>query len=83
MDVMITNNLNFKKQIVMYDLGYSDQLAQIVYIKVHKPAVGPTAIKKRQFTDNTIEEFMLLLQEESWDEDFFYQMMLIFPLRLS
>jgi hypothetical protein len=72
MDVMITNNLNIEKQTVMYDLGYSDiHLAQTVYIKLDKPAVGPTAINKRQFTDNnTIEEFMHLLQEESWDEDF-------------
>ena len=66
----------------MYDLGYSDHLAQIVYVMVHKPVVGPTAIKKRQFTDNTIEEFMHLRHEQSWDEDF-YQMMLIFPFRLS
>jgi len=56
----------------MYDLGYSDHLAQIVYIELDKPAVGPAAIEKRQFTDNnTIEEFMHLLQEESWDENVF------------
>jgi hypothetical protein len=71
MDVTITNNLNFEKQTVMYDLGYSDHLAQTIYVKVDKPVVSPTAIKRRQFTDNTMEEFMHLLQEESWDEDFF------------
>jgi len=46
-------------------------LAQTINVKVDKPVVGPTAKKKRQFTDNTTEEFMHLLQEESWDEDFF------------
>ena len=49
-------------------MEYSDHLAQIVYIKVDKPVLGPTAIKKRQFTDNAIEEFIYLLQAESWDE---------------
>lgn len=67
---MIINNLNFEKQTVMYDFGYSYHLAQTVYVKVDKPVVGPTAIKKKQFTGNTIEEFMYLLQEESWDKDF-------------
>jgi len=33
---MITNNVNFEKQTVIYDLGYSDLLAQIVYIKVRQ-----------------------------------------------
>ena len=66
-DVM-TTNLNLKKQTIIYDLGYSDCLAQIVYIKVDKPVLGRTAIKKRQFMGNAIEEFMYLLQEESWDE---------------
>ena len=52
-DVMITN-LNLEKQTIIYDLGYSDHLAQTVYIKVDKPVLGPTTIKKRQFTDNAI-----------------------------
>ena len=65
------NNLNFEKQTVIYDLGYSDNLAQIVIVKVDKPVLGPTAIKKRQFTDNTLEEFMYLLQKESWDKIIF------------
>ena len=43
-------------------------MVQIVHIKVDKSVLGPTAIKKRQFTDNAIEEFMYLLQEEEGDE---------------
>ena len=53
---------------IIYDLGYSDHLAQVAYIKVNKPVLGPKAIKKRQFTDNAIEEFIHLLQKESWDQ---------------
>jgi len=30
---MVTNYVNFEKQTVIYDLGYSDHLSQIVYIK--------------------------------------------------
>ena len=67
-DVMITN-LNLEKQNIIKDLGYSDHLAQTVYVRVDKPILGPTAIKKRQFTDNTVQEFIYLLEEESWDED--------------
>ena len=68
-DVMI-NNLNFKKQTVTYDLGYSHHLAQIVHMKVAKPVLGSTAIKKRQFTEEAIEEFIYPLVEVSWYEVF-------------
>ena len=37
-DVMITN-LNWEKQSMIYDLGYSDHLAQVTYIKVDKPVL--------------------------------------------
>lgn len=33
---MITNNIHFEKQTVIYDLGYSDNLAKIVHIKVRQ-----------------------------------------------
>jgi hypothetical protein len=33
---MIINNVNFEKQTAIYDLGYSDHLAQIVYLKVRQ-----------------------------------------------
>jgi hypothetical protein len=35
---------------------------------VDKPAQGPKTIKKRQFLDNAIKEFIHLLQKESWDQ---------------
>jgi hypothetical protein len=64
---MITN-LNYEKQTTIYDLGYSDHLAQVTYIWVNKPVQGPKSIKKRQFSDNAIKEFIHLLQKESWDQ---------------
>ena len=66
-DVMIVNT-NLEKQTVTYDLGYSDHLAQIVYIKVGTPVPSPTAIQKRQFTDTAIEEFIYFLQQRLWNE---------------
>ena len=71
-DVMI-NNLNFEKRTVTYDLGYSDHLGEVVYMKVAKPVLCSTAIEKRQFTDKSIEEFIYLLLEESWDEVVFIE----------
>jgi hypothetical protein len=35
-DVMITKNVNFEKKTLIYDVGYSGHLAQIVYIKVRQ-----------------------------------------------
>ena len=66
-DVMIVNS-NIEKQTVTHDLGYSDHLAQIVYIHVGTPVLSPTAVQKRQFTDTVIEEFIYFLWQESWDE---------------
>jgi hypothetical protein len=37
-------NSNMEKRTVIYDLGYSDHLAQIVYINVGTPVLSPTAI---------------------------------------
>ena len=49
-------------------MGYSDHLAQTVYIKVGTPVLSPTAIQKRQFTDTAIEEIIYFLRQESWDD---------------
>jgi sialic acid synthase SpsE len=42
-------NLNCEKQTTVYDFGYSDHLAQVTYIKVDKPVLGPKTIEKRHF----------------------------------
>ena len=64
----MTVNSNLEKQTVNYDLGYSDHLAQIMYLKVETSTLRPTAIQKRQFTNTAIEEFIYFLQQETWDE---------------
>jgi hypothetical protein len=51
----VITNLNYEKQTMIYDLGYSDHLAQVTYITVDKPVQGPKIIKKRQFSDNAIK----------------------------
>jgi hypothetical protein len=49
-------------------LGYSDHLAQLLYIKSKNLLKGPITTYKRFFTDKNIEEFQYLLQKEKWDE---------------
>lgn len=66
-DVMITN-LNYEMQTTIYDLGYSDHLAQVTYLKVDKPIQGPKTIRKRHFSDNAIKEFIYFLQKETWEQ---------------
>jgi len=44
---MTTNNVNFEKQTVIYNLGYSDHLAQIVYIKVRQTSTRVYGYKEK------------------------------------
>jgi hypothetical protein len=51
----------FEKQTVIYDLGYSGHLAQILYINVRQTNTRSNGYKERLFTDNTSEEFLYLV----------------------
>jgi hypothetical protein len=53
---------------VILDLGYSDHLAQFLYIKSKHLPKDPITTRKRHFTDNNVGEFKHLLHEEIWDE---------------
>jgi len=68
MDVIIVNNTNNEMFTVNQDLGYSDHLAQLLYIKSKNLLNGPITIRGRHFTDKNVEEFQYLLQKENWDE---------------
>jgi hypothetical protein len=46
------------------DLGYSDHLAQTLRINANRPDRGPQMSRKRQFTEEAIQEFNYLLQKE-------------------
>jgi hypothetical protein len=65
---MIINNLKFEYLTEVLDLGYSDQLAQILYIKVSNLKTGPVIKKKRHFANKSIEEFKYLLHNVSWGD---------------
>jgi hypothetical protein len=67
-DVMIINNLKFENLTHVLDLGYSDHLAQILYIKVNNLKTGLVIKKKRHFTNKSTEEFKYLLHKESWED---------------
>jgi hypothetical protein len=38
-------------------LGYSGHLAQILHIKLENPKTVPVIVRKREVTENIIEEF--------------------------
>jgi hypothetical protein len=67
-DVIIVNNIKNEIFSVNLGLGYSDHLAQLLFIKPKKLQYGPITICKRHFTENSVEEFQHLLQKEKWIE---------------
>jgi hypothetical protein len=77
-DVMIINHLKFEYLTEVLNLGYSDHVAQILYIKVNNLETGPVIKKKSHFTNKSIEEFKYLLHKESWG----FHLMLILLLML-
>jgi hypothetical protein len=67
-DVIVIDNLKYDMHIRNVDIGYSDHLAQILYINVHKIHSISRHIKKRFFTDMNIAKFNSLLQDGKWDK---------------
>jgi hypothetical protein len=47
-------------------MGYSDHLAQTINMKVNRSKIGSVKSRKRQFTEESIDEFNYLLQKELW-----------------
>lgn len=69
-DVIVTNRQVFECSSSVLDLGYSDHLAQTLKINVNRPDRGPQMSRKRQFTEEGIQEFNYLLQKELRQEIF-------------
>jgi len=67
-DVMIINNTENETFTVNQNLGYSDHLAQLLYIKTKNPIEGPIYRHKRLFAEKNIEEFQYSLHKENWNE---------------
>jgi hypothetical protein len=67
-DVLIVNNVKNQLFTVNLDMGYSDHLAQLLYIKSKKLLKGPITTYKIIFMDKNMEEFQYLLLKENWDE---------------
>jgi hypothetical protein len=66
-DVTIINNLKFEILTEVLDLGNSDHLAQIPYIKANNIKTGLVIKKKIHFTNKSIE-FKYLLHKESLED---------------
>ena len=67
-DVIVVNNTNDEMFTEIFDLGYSDHLAQFLYIKSKNSLKGPIITCNRHFTDNNVEEFKYMVHEETLDE---------------
>jgi len=50
------------------NLGYSDHLVQLLYIKARDPIESPISRYKRLFTEKNTEEFQYSLHKENWNE---------------
>ena len=67
-DVIITNKDIPVFSTAVVELGFSDQLAQIVKINTGKRNRRTKTVVRRQFTHNSIEEFKYLLSKELWND---------------
>jgi hypothetical protein len=64
-DVIIVNKTNDEKLTATLGVGYSDHLAQVLYIKMKKLSKGPITTCNRCFTDKNVAELKYLLHKET------------------
>jgi hypothetical protein len=67
---MIIHNLNCENTTEVLDLGNSGNLKQILHINVHNPKTRPVIVRKKQFTEKSIQEFKYLLHNKLWKDIF-------------
>jgi hypothetical protein len=50
------------------NVGYSDHLAQVLYVSVNKHNHESTKITQRNFSKRNVEKFKDMLSNEAWEE---------------
>ena len=65
---VITNETNFIGSSVVTDLGLSDHHAQVLSIPISDVSNAPHRIKRRQFSEDNVQEFLYLLNQVTWQE---------------
>jgi hypothetical protein len=68
LDVLITNEKKTVNSLKIMDLCLSDHYAQILTIPILDFSNIPYRIKKRQFSEANIQEFLYLLNQVTWQE---------------
>jgi len=59
----------YKEYSILYvDPGYPDQFTQFLCLKLPKTITNSILLRIRSCTENNIQEFIYLLQDESWEE---------------
>jgi len=53
--VMIINNLNYEDTREVLDLGKSGNLEQTLHINVDNPKTRPVIVRKKQFTEKSVQ----------------------------
>jgi hypothetical protein len=74
-DVIITNKQNFEISSTVLDLGYSDHEVQILHIYVNEPQIGSVKVRKRQFIDDSTEEFSSIYYKKNHGKRSFQTLM--------
>jgi hypothetical protein len=68
LDVVMTNEKKSINSLKIMDLGLSDHYAQILTIPILDFSNIPYRIKKRQFNEANVQEFLYLLNQVTWKE---------------
>jgi hypothetical protein len=98
-DLMITN-INFSKNFTeIVNMGFSDHLAQILWVCIDAQSIEYKKVLRRKFSNGNVIKFMVLLKNELWEDvlveknvnelyqiflnKFFYYFMRAFRLKLE
>ena len=68
LDVVITNEKKPINSLKVMNLGLSDHYAQILSIPISDLSNIPHRIKKRQFSEASVQEFLYILNQVTWQE---------------
>jgi hypothetical protein len=64
------NNLNCENATEVLDLGNSGNLEEILHINIDNPKTRPVIVRKKQFTEKSVQEFKYLLHNKLWKDIF-------------
>ena len=67
-DVTVIHKFYKEYSVIYVDPGYPDQFTQFLCLKLPKATTNSLFLRKRSCTENIIQEFIYLLEDESWED---------------